>query len=210
MRSIEELKELDPTTFYPLEDLLLEGLTTVQEAASAVELVGVQAFDGCGRFVILSPDTTSTFRQVSIDGALKYIESVMSDECTRIYNNGAYEDPRDRNDYWRLQAELPQVHIYGWRIEDLPDFQGLHQQWCQQTLGKNLSDIPLTKLSKPAENSVRKLLRALVLLCYGEEEAQTLDQEKTPLITQIQEDLELKGITFDPKTLRKWLKRQPS
>ena len=210
MRLIQELSDLDPTGFYPLEDLIIEGFTTVKAAASAVELVGIQAFDSCGRFVILSPENTSTFRQVSIDGALKKLEAIMGDEYARIYNNDPYEDPQDTHDYWRLQAELPQVHIYGWRIGDLPDFEKLHQQWCQQVLGKNLRDIPTTKLTKPAENSVRKLLRSLVILCYGEEAAQTLDEATTPLITQIQGDLELKGITIDSKTLRKWLKHQPS
>ena len=210
MRSFAELRALDQDIFSPLEDLILEGFASIQEAASASELSGIQAFDRCGRSVVLDPKKGTDFLGVSIDGALKRVQTLMDEECSRITNNEPHEDPRGQHEYWRLQAELPLANAYGWKVKDLPNFARLHQQWCDQVLGPDHASIPTTRISTQAENSVKRLLRGLITVCYGEDKAQSLDSDKTPLISEIQEDLERKAFEFDRKTLTKWLKNAPS
>jgi len=208
MRTLEDLQEVDQDSFFTLEDILLEGLASFQEAASTIQLNGIQAFDSCGRYVVLAPEGETNFLGISIEGALKRVQGLMSDECARVMNNEELED-QGNNECWRLQAEMPLVQVYGWKVRDLPDFKQLHEQWCDQVPGSNHRDAPTTKLRPQAENSVRKLLRGLITVCYGEKDAGTLDKKQSPLISQIQSDLDLKDFKFDEKTLRKWLKNPP-
>lgn len=204
MSSINELNDQDPNVFYPVEDLILEGFITHQEAASAIEIVGIQAYDNYGRFVILNPNKESKTNYVSIEKALATIDENLRGECNRIHNSQPDIDPRTTNEYWRLQAELPLVSVYGWMIKDLPDFKALYKQWCQQETGLNPEELPNNTV--PAQSAAKKLIRGLVVLCYGNDEAEKLDLDRSPLPNKIKRELELKGFSFDEKTLRKWLK----
>lgn len=203
MTSITALKELDQDLFYSLGELLNERLISYQEAASAIELAGIQAYDSFGRFVVLTPSKATTNYGVSIEGALNVVDGFVRKLCTQIYNNERPEPEELTDDYWRRQ-ELPPVQTYGWIIKDLPDFKTLYEQWSKQESGYNLKDLPKSLFAPQA--SILKLIRGLVVLNYGDNAAKDLDQERSPLIKQIREELQLKGYSFDDKTLRKYLK----
>lgn len=206
MSTIDALKDIDQNEFYPLQDLLFERHITPQAAASAIELDGVQAFDGCGRFVILKPGSEQERYGVSISGAISTIERAVQEEDERIYNNEPYKDPRSTNEYWRREVERSPSIIYGWRIVDLPNFNNLHASWTKVASGLDVDAVPEKPLATQGKNSAKKLIRALVQLKYGKKMIAHLDQHFPTCITTICKDLELIGCTFDRKTLKTWLK----
>lgn len=198
-------EELDSNSFYELEDLIRDGLASLQEAATAIQEVGIHAFDSCGRYLVLQPDDNTPHLGVSVEAALEKVSDRMREECNKIVNQDT-SDPREDREHWRLKAELPLAQVYGWRVGDLPDFKTIYENWCARVSGSKLLEPPNTRVHPNAEASARRVLRGLVIITYGEDAAKTLDDGQSPLISEIQTDLETKGINFDAKTLRRWLK----
>lgn len=189
--------------FFSIEDVLSERLATHAEIASAIEIFGIEAFDCFQRFVVLSNESP-TAAGVSIEEALIHLQRNLQSICDDIYNNCHREEPELDHEYWRREAECLKVCVYGWRKRKLPDFQEAYKKWSEATSNIKPDQIPVVR---PANQSkLNQLLRALIELNYGREKADSLDDERCPLIRELQRDLELKNYSFDQKTLRRWLK----
>lgn len=193
--------------FVELGDLMLEGRATPAEIACAISLEGIQAFDRFGRYIKLLPGKDAApYAGVSIEGAISALDRLVTEECSRIYNND--EDPREHNEYWRRKAELPFVHTYGWKESELPNFKECHERWSQQYAGRELSEVPTrdSEVGSRSERSVKQIIRGLVKIGFTEKVVAALDRDVSPSVAFISNRLQQEGVTVSDKTLRKWLK----
>ncbi len=171
---------------------LFEAGYSITEIATAIEVDGFYTWDRFGRFVKVPP--------IDKGGIFSELRDAVLDALAEGIKAGEVD-----SDYFLNMYGPTVLGTSGWDESKLPNFGELETAWSKKYSGS--VNTP-SKQEPPKQSKIWDVFRGLLRVKYGDGVIDDLNSGYSEYGSKIKQDLELKGIDIETKTLKTYINKK--